>query len=159
MRGTITFDSEEGHGTIFRVILPDVHAEPVTGDRILVVDDERHDADLIVAVAAGINLRAEIVHSVAEARAALARHRPLGVVLDIHLPDGRGDELLGDLDRSAIPVIVVTVEADPARALALGADDYLTKPIDRGRLETWLRRLDRAKHAEPRRKELADSHR
>jgi DNA-binding response OmpR family regulator len=40
-----------------------------------------------------------------------------------------------------VPVIVVTVEADPATTLALGADDYLTKPIDRVRLENWLRRL------------------
>jgi CheY-like chemotaxis protein len=42
-----------------------------------------------------------------------------------------------------VPVIVMTVEAEPATALALGADDYLTKPIDRTRLERWLRRLVR----------------
>ena len=159
MRGTITFESEEGRGTTFRVVLPDVHAEPVAGERILVVEDERHDADLIVAVAAAVYLRAEIVRGVTEGRAALARHRPLGVVLDMHLPDGRGDELLGDLRRSGIPVIVVTVETNPAKALAQGADDYLTKPIDRGRLETWLKRLDRSTGSEPQRTQRANSHR
>ena len=159
MRGTITFESEEGRGTTFRVVLPDVHAEPVAGERILVVEDERHDADLIVAVAAAIDLRAEIVRGVTDGRAAVARHRPLGVVLDMHLPDGRGDELLGDLRRSGIPVIVVTVETNPATALAQGADDYLTKPIDRGRLETWLKRLDRSTGGAPQRTQRANSHR
>jgi len=55
-------------------------------------------------------------------------------------------------------VIVVTVEAEPSPLLALGADDYLTKPIDRARLERWLIRtcgvlvavpatVDRREHA------------
>jgi CheY-like chemotaxis protein len=67
------------------------------------------------------------------------------VVLDLHLPDGRGEEFLSRLKTDPaladVPVIVVTVEAEPATALALGADDYLTKPIDRARLESWLRRV------------------
>ncbi len=97
MGGSITFESEDGRGTTFRVTLPDVRTEPVLGQRILVVEDERHDADLIVAVAGS--------------------------------PRGQ-----------RIPAIVVTVEGEPARALGLGADDYLTKPIDRARLERWLTR-------------------
>ena len=109
------------------------------------VDDERHDADLIVAVAASIDLRAEVVRGLAGTEEALARGRPLGVVLDLRLPDGRGEQFLARLknDRALadVPVIVVTVEAEPATAIALGADDYLTKPIERARLETWLRRL------------------
>ena len=63
----------------------------------------------------------------------------------MRLPDGRGEELLAHLkqgdSRAGVPVIIVTVEAEPTAALALGADDYLTKPIDRLRLETWLKRL------------------
>ena len=57
--------------------------------------------------------------------------------------------------------IVVTVEAEPATALALGADDYLTKPIDRVRLESWLRRVAQRRGDGPRppmsRRELAHS--
>jgi signal transduction histidine kinase/ActR/RegA family two-component response regulator len=165
MNGAIEFDSEEGKGTTFRVRLPDVVSEPVGGDRILVVDDERHDADLIVAVAASVDLRAEIVRGLAGTEEALARGRPLGVVLDLRLPDGRGEQFLGRLKTDAayadVPVIVVTVEAEPATALALGADDYLTKPIDRVRLESWLRRVARRSGAEARaqkpRRELAHS--
>src|SRR5205814_923586 len=83
--------------------------------------------------AASMDLRAEVVRGLAGAEDALARGRPLGVVLDLRLPDGRGEQFLGRLRTDAefayVPVIVVTVEADPATALALGADDYLTIPI------------------------------
>jgi CheY-like chemotaxis protein/anti-sigma regulatory factor (Ser/Thr protein kinase) len=145
MSGTITFESEEGTGTTFRVELCDVVTEHIVGERILVVEDDRHDADLIVAVAAATDLRAEVVRGLAGTEEALARGRPLGVVLDLRLLDGRGEAFLGRLRTdhalADLPVIVVTVEADPATTLALGADDYLTKPIDRVRLETWLRGL------------------
>ena len=164
MSGTIDFESQEGTGTTFRVCLPDVVTEQVAGERILVVDDERHDADLIVAVASSVDLRAEIVRGLAGTEAALSRGRPLGVVLDLHLPDGRGEQLLARLKTDPafadVPVIVVTVEAEPATALALGADDYLTKPIDRVRLESWLRRValrDAARPGPKARRELAHS--
>ena len=163
MNGAISFETEEGKGTTFSVQLREVVTEPVIGDRILVVEDERHDADLIVAVAASMDLRAEVVRGLAGTEDALVRGRPLGVVLDLRLPDGRGEQFLGRLRTDPaladVPVIVVTVEADPATALALGADDYLTKPIDRNRLENWLRRLP-VRRAEARvngRKQLAHS--
>jgi signal transduction histidine kinase/CheY-like chemotaxis protein len=144
MGGSIAFESEDGRGTTFHVRLPDVRTEPVIGQRILVVEDERHDADLIVAVAASLNLRAEVVRSVAGTALALRRGRPLAIVLDLRLPDGRGEQVLRDLKddptNGSVPVIVVTVEAEPSLLLALGADDYLTKPIDRARLELWLTR-------------------
>ena len=164
MNGAITFESEEGTGSTFRVRLGDAATEEVIGERILVVEDERHDADLIVAVAASMDLRAEVVRGLAGTESALSRGRPLGVVLDLRLLDGRGEQFLGRLRTDPaladVPVIVVTVEADPATTLALGADDYLTKPIDRVRLESWLRRLvqrnaDRARTTG--RKELAHS--
>src|SRR2546423_12002979 len=165
MKGSIGFDSKEGKGTTFHVRLPDAVTEPIVGERILVVDDERHDADLIVAVAASMDLRAEIVRGLAGTEDALSRGRPLGVVLDLRLPDGRGEQFLGRLKTDPaladIPVIVVTVEAEPATAIALGADDYLTKPIDRARLEPWVRR-DGQRGADPsraqkQRRELAHS--
>jgi signal transduction histidine kinase/ActR/RegA family two-component response regulator len=162
MGGSIAFESQDGEGTTFRVCLPDVRTEPVLGQRILIVEDERHDADLIVAVAGSLGLRAEVVRSLAATSLALRRSRPLAIVLDLHLLDGRGEQVLRDLRDDAInasvPVIVVTVEAEPSPVLALGADDYLTKPIDRARLELWLMRacgvvvpqpvvVDRREHA------------
>ncbi len=145
--GNITFESAPNQGTTFHVRLPRVRNDPVQGERILVVEDEPHDADLVVALAAKAGLRAEVVRSLAEAREALERNQPLGVVLDLRLPDGRGDELLRDVRKMAsvrpMPVVVVTVETNPDGILTLGVDDYLTKPIDHARLVRWLEAVTR----------------
>lgn len=68
----------------------------------------------------------------------LARqHHPDLVLLDVHLPDMLGDEVLRVLKEDPgtreIPVVIITADATPGRMqrlLAAGAQDYLTKPID-----------------------------
>jgi len=77
----------------------------------------------------------------------LARqHRPDLILLDVHLPDLPGEEVLRRLRADpltwAIPVVIIS--ADPTsgqteRLLAIGAYDYLTKPID---IKQLLRTLD-----------------
>jgi CheY-like chemotaxis protein len=64
-------------------------------------------------------------------------HRPDLVLLDLHLPDISGDEVLrrlrADPRTAAIPVVVVSADATPAsveRLQQAGADAYLTKPLD-----------------------------
>ena len=72
----------------------------------------------------------------------LAReHQPDLILLDLHLPDIMGDEVLGRLkaDQATrhLPVAMLTADATPrqeARFLAAGADYYLTKPLDVSRL-------------------------
>ena len=143
--GSIEFVSQEGRGSTFRVRLPDVRAEPVRGDRVLVVEDVGRDADLIVALVAEAGLRAEVVTSASAAIETVRRDPPRGVVLDLRLPDERGERVLealkADPTTEHIPVIVVTVEDDEGRSRPLGADDHMTKPIDRKRLGDWLRKL------------------
>jgi CheY-like chemotaxis protein len=81
----------------------------------------------------------------------LARqHHPDLILLDVHLPDMEGDEVLrqvrSDLGLCATPVIVISADATPRqieRLRAAGAWDYLTKPIDVPRL---LALLDRFLH-------------
>jgi PAS domain S-box-containing protein len=73
-----------------------------------------------------------------------AEHNPDLILLDVHLPDIDGDEVLRRLHADPrtrdIPVVVVSADATPAsieRLHALGAAGYLTKPIDIGEfLET-----------------------
>ncbi|MDE3095579.1 MAG: PAS domain S-box protein [Chloroflexota bacterium] len=140
--GTISFESAEGVGTTFRVRLPDAIPQAVAGSRVLVVEDDRRDGGLIVALAQARGLRTEVVGTVADALAAITRQVPAGMVLDLRLPDGRGEQVLDAVRMNGrrIPVIVVTVEDDGA-ALGSAVDDYLTKPLDAERLNRWLARL------------------
>jgi len=143
--GTIGFESEEGRGTTFRVHIPGVRVAAMTGARVLVVEDVQADAELIAAVAAGVGLRTETVGSALGAREAIQRDPPTAVVLDLRLPDERGERVLealkADPATRSIPVIVVTIEDDEGTSRILGADDHITKPIDRERLAAWLRRI------------------
>ncbi|HEX2080714.1 MAG TPA: PAS domain S-box protein [Longimicrobium sp.] len=78
----------------------------------------------------------------------LARqHAPDVVLLDLHLPDVRGDEVLRSLRRdprtAGIPVVVISADATPRtihRLRSQGADAYLTKPLD---VDEFLTTIDR----------------
>jgi len=140
--GSISFISEVGVGTTFTVSLPGaVHTE-MAGPRILIVEDDPGDAALIAALVAEIHLPVEIVGRGGAALATARRDAPTGVVLDLRLPDMRGEAVLEALQADgatrSIPVIVVTVEDDEGRTRPLGAADHLTKPIDAVRLRRWL---------------------
>jgi len=142
--GTIEFMSREGQGSTFHVRLPDV-AVDAQARRVLVVEDESRDADLVVALIATHGLTSEVASSVEEATAAIVRSLPSGIVLDLRLRDGRGEQILdllkADPTLATIPVVIVSVEDDEGRSNLLVADDYLTKPIDRPRLGRWLARV------------------
>jgi two-component system, OmpR family, alkaline phosphatase synthesis response regulator PhoP len=92
-----------------------------------------------------------VVEPIADGRAAAARLAaepvPDLVLLDVMLPYADGFELLAKLRATAgweqVPVIVITSkvhEQDAVRALALGADDYLTKPFSPLELVARMRR-------------------
>ena len=66
-----------------------------------------------------------------------ARHQPDLILLDVHLPDINGADVLARLKSKTrtrdIPVVVLSADATRSqmnRLLALGAADYLTKPLD-----------------------------
>lgn len=74
-------------------------------------------------------------------------HLPDLILLDLHLPDTPGDEVLRQLRSDArtrdIPVIIISADATPSRILRLraaGADDYITKPLD---VDGFLAAVDR----------------
>lgn len=72
--------------------------------------------------------------------------RPDLILLDAHLPDMPGSEVLGTLKRdpatSGIPIVIVSADATPSHVRRLtedGASDYLTKPLD---IERFLQVID-----------------
>ena len=74
-----------------------------------------------------------------------ARHQPDVILLDLHLPDISGEEVLrrlrSDPETDHIPVVVVSADAIPAQVKALldaGARDYITKPLE---VEQFMRVL------------------
>ena len=91
--GSIAFESAAGLGTTFRLRLPDVGIDAVPEDRLLVVEDSPRDAELIVELASSAGLPSEFVGSAWAALTAIERDRPSGVVLDLRLPDDRGEQI------------------------------------------------------------------
>jgi DNA-binding response OmpR family regulator len=120
--------------------------------RVLVVEDERTIAESVAA-----RLRAEgfAVHLAGDGPTAVAvarTHRPDLVVLDIMLPGFDGLEVCRRIQADRpVPVLMLTArddETDLLVGLAVGADDYLTKPFSMrelsARVHALLRRVNRA---------------
>jgi DNA-binding response OmpR family regulator len=124
---------------------------------ILVVEDERAIAD---AVAARLRAEGFGVHCVGDGPAAVEaarRLRPDAVVLDVMLPGFDGLEVCRRLQAERpVPVLMLTArddETDLLIGLAVGADDYLTKPFSMreltARVHALLRRMTKAAAGEP----------
>jgi two-component system KDP operon response regulator KdpE len=103
------------------------------GDRVLVVDDE---PSILRVVAANLRARGYEALTASSGNAALTvieAQEPDCIVLDLGLPDVGGLEVLARLRGwTTTPVVILTAvddQRDQARALDLGADDYVTKPF------------------------------
>ena len=111
--------------------------------RILVVDDEIVICDVLKEF---LTLKGHEVHTALHGKAAIAKvkmERPHIVLLDILMPGMRGLKVLQDIKRldPRIAVIMITgvMNKDVAKtAIALGAYDYISKPVDFEYLETVL---------------------
>src|SRR4051794_16724307 len=111
----------------------------------LAVDD---NANFLSALAELIEGQGFITHtacSLRDARVLVGQRAPDVVLVDLYLPDGKGIDLLGNLEPGApTKVVLMTGQADvesAVQALRLGASDYLTKPLDIGRLKNILANL------------------
>ena len=75
----------------------------------------------------------------------MQREKPVAVILDVRLPRMDGWDVLQairmDPETSAVPVVVVSVLDERAKGLALGAAEYLVKPVSREDLMAALSRV------------------
>jgi signal transduction histidine kinase/DNA-binding response OmpR family regulator len=142
--GDVTVRSELGKGSTFVVTLPavcpaaDERLSPErtegTAGTVLVIDDERATHDLLERELGARGYR--VVHAAGGREGLRLAHevRPDAITLDVIMPELDGwavlRELKADADLKSIPVVLVTVLGDREMGYALGAADYLTKPID-----------------------------
>ena len=130
-------------------IAPSVTSESAApSDRtLLYIDDDAANTKLMGCIMA---LRPAITFLSAGAGgsgvAMAQEHQPNLVLLDFHLPDMNGDQvlarLLGDPRTADIPVVILSGDATPEqieRLLALGARRYVTKPFN---VQTFLDSVD-----------------
>ncbi|MDT5296885.1 MAG: hypothetical protein QOG79_127 [Mycobacterium sp.] len=112
---------------------------------VVLVDDDRASLDLLSAYLDGSGTRVLRARDGVEALEQIRKVPPVAVVLDIKLPRLDGWEVLAELKAdpvtAAIPVVIASVVDDRPRGLALGADEYLLKPIRRDELVDALRRV------------------
>jgi diguanylate cyclase len=122
--------------------------------RILIVDDERNNRELLEVMLSQEGFLLLTAASGEEALAMVAQHPPDLILLDVMMPGLDGYEVAATIKANPatrnIAVIIVTALDDrraKRRGLGAGADDFFSKPVDRVELCVRVRELLRLKAA------------
>jgi signal transduction histidine kinase/CheY-like chemotaxis protein len=166
--GSIDVASKPGEGSTFTIVLPDQALKHTTATRaafdesagqaapalspsamtVLVVDDDPIVHDVLTATLSKEGYRLMYAGDGVEALDIMRKTRPDVVTLDVMMPKMDGWSVLGamksDAELADIPVIMLTIVDDRTLGYSLGASEFMTKPIDRGKLVALLRRFSPA---------------
>jgi signal transduction histidine kinase/DNA-binding NarL/FixJ family response regulator len=163
MKGRIGVESQLGGGSTFTVHVPaqatletagpiqaegnseafDAMSEIKIGrDTILVIDDDAAVRELMSRFLGKLDFNVLTVASGEEGLRLAKQVHPVLITLDVVMPACDGwsvlSKLKADPELSKIPVIMVTIVDNEARGFALGASNYLIKPVDRERLAVLI---------------------
>lgn len=164
MGGSIHVESMLGKGSTFTILLPETVSQRAYREKheksprpsttssenrleekktsVLVVDDDPSVRDLIVRFLSKEGFQVLTASSGEEGLKMARENLPHAITLDVLMPGMDGwavlAELKNDPELAQIPVIMVTMVSDRSVGFALGASEYLPKPINRERLTSLL---------------------
>ena len=156
MGGSIDVQSEPGVGSTFTIRLPVVVREsveieaagesdvPSEGSYVLVIDDDANARELIRRALVRDGAQVAVAGSGDEGLRRARELRPVLITLDVLMPGKDGwavlRELKADPELRDIPVVMISMIEGSEMGFALGATDYLAKPVAREQLRALLRR-------------------
>jgi len=158
----LAIESQPGEGTSFYfslplvAIIPDQPPETLVpvprarkAPRILVIEDNEVTGQLIQSQLTSSGYETLKCAQPERATEIAAEHQPDAITLDLLMQPVHGLEVLlqlkNDPRTSKIPVIVVTIVDQPGVGIALGADEYLIKPVDKATLLAAVERCLRSR--------------
>jgi two-component system, OmpR family, response regulator len=116
--------------------------------RVLLIEDEPHLGSAVQEHVRGAGHAVDWFQCLDSGNAAMRSVSYDALLLDLHLPDGRGLDFLRMLrgQRQGLPVVILTARdqvSDRIDGLKAGADDYLVKPFDLDELNARLQAVTR----------------
>lgn len=157
--GTLTVKSEIGQGSTFILRVPTRYTDSADASfslelrteidperlPVLVVEDNRETIFIYEKYLQGTPFQPIAARTVQQARTLLQRIRPAAILLDVMLAHESTWTFLAELKQNpttaTIPVMVITLVENERKALALGADRFHTKPVERAWLIEQLQQL------------------
>ncbi|NEO99531.1 MAG: response regulator [Symploca sp. SIO2E9] len=168
--GSVKVESEVGKGSRFSVMLPwqqeisresvkmsddacqlqgaGVHESsplPILDPQVLVIEDSTVAAEQVTRYLEEIGVQSSVYTRGKGAIEEALRLNPDVIILDLQLPEHSGWQVLSQLKAQSytkeIPVLVVSVVDEKLRALAMGAAEYLVKPLSREKLHSALGKI------------------
>jgi len=162
MNGRIDVESTPGEGTCFTFVVPAIaadiepeetqeehgegHTEQIEGlAKVLVVDDDESSREISRRILSKRGYSVITADGGADGVELAREQQPDIIVLDILMPGMDGWQVLEKLrempETADIPIIMQSMLSERELGLSLGADDYLTKPVDKSDLPNAVRKL------------------